>query len=268
MAGSQADKNEKNGKGGAAAVPDETAEMKHKLAVRMAFAGTMIVALLGGLALFDYYSAQPEQETAAPPQFTEPVPVPKKLVTQPVTPPVAVPEAPAPTEVKPAEPEATAAPADKHAPRIDTPPPPEVAAQPSLPRKSATPARAVGAASPAAAPVSAHVTEGKVTASPALPTASERADGGAAAPSAAAEAAPPAPPRLFSGYALQAGVFADPRRAEELQARLVQEGVPATIEARVQVGPFKTRAEAEAARAKLTALGVESVLLPPKSAKR
>ena len=78
----------------------------------------------------------------------------------------------------------------------------------------------------------------------------------------------PTPPRLFSGYAVQAGVFADPRRAEELQARLAQEGIPATIEARVQVGPFKTRAEADAARARLTALGIESVLLPPKGAKR
>lgn len=268
MASSQADKNEKNGTSGAAAAPDDTAEMKHKLVVRMVFAGTMIVALLGGLALFDYYSAQPEQEVVAPPPFTEPVPVPKKLVTQPVSPPVAVPETPAPTEAKPAEPEATAAPADKHAPRVDTPPPPEVAAQPSLPRKAAPAAHATGAVSPAAAPVPAHATDAKATASPAAPAASERAEGGGAAPSAAAEAVPPAPPRLFSGYALQAGVFADPHRAEELQARLVQEGVPATIEARVQVGPFKTRAEAEAARAKLTALGVESVLLAPKGAKR
>ena len=49
---------------------------------------------------------------------------------------------------------------------------------------------------------------------------------------------------------------------------MVEAGIPATIEARVQVGPFKTRAEANAARAKLNALGIESVLLPPKGAKR
>lgn len=48
----------------------------------------------------------------------------------------------------------------------------------------------------------------------------------------------------------------------------MHEGIPATIEARVQVGPFKTKTEAEAARSKLTALGIETVLLPPKSAKR
>ena len=67
MASSQTDKNEKNDQAGAT---DDTAEIKHKLAMRMAFAGVMIVALLGGLALFDYYSAQPEPEVAAPPQFT------------------------------------------------------------------------------------------------------------------------------------------------------------------------------------------------------
>ena len=69
-------------------------------------------------------------------------------------------------------------------------------------------------------------------------------------------------PRLLSGYSLQAGVFVDPQRAEELHARLVQEGIPATIETRVLVGPFKSRKESEAARAKLRAMGIASVPLP------
>lgn len=248
MASSQTDKNEKNER---SATADDTAEIKHKLAMRMLFAGVMIVALLGGLALFDYYSAQPEPEVAAPPQFTEPVPVAKKMVTQPVTPPVAAPEVVAPTETKPVEPEATSAPVDKRAPRVDTPPPPVVAAQPSVPRKPAAPVHS-------ASPVS---TEASAPPTPTPPAPSESA----VSPTTPAV---PTSPRLFSGYALQAGVFADPRRAEELQARLVEAGIPATIEARVQVGPFKTRAEANAARAKLNALGIESVLLPPKGAKR
>lgn len=248
MASSQTDKNEKNER---SATADDTAEIKHKLAMRMLFAGVMIVALLGGLALFDYYSAQPEPEVTAPPQFTEPVPVAKKMVTQPVTPPVAAPEVVAPTETKPVEPEATSAPVDKRAPRVDTPPPPVVAAQPSVPRKPAAPVHS-------ASPVS---TEASAPPTPTPPAPSESA----VSPTTPAV---PTPPRLFSGYALQAGVFADPRRAEELQARLVEAGIPATIEARVQVGPFKTRAEADAARAKLNALGIESVLLPPKGAKR
>lgn len=257
MASSQADKNDKNDKTGA---PDDVAEIKHKLAKRMVFAGTMIVALLGGLALFDYYSAQPETEVAAPPQFTEPVPVAKKMVTQPVTPAEPV----APPVVTPAEPEVTSAPVDKNAPRVDTPPPPEVAARPSLPRTPGAPARAASPSSAAAPSTPAKVAEASAPVA-ATPNASARTE--TIAPAAAAPVSP-APPRLFSGYALQAGVFSDPRRAEELQARLMHEGIPATIEARVQVGPFKTKTEAEAARSKLTALGIETVLLPPKSAKR
>ena len=258
MASSQVDKNDKNDKTGA---PDDVAEIKHKLAKRMVFAGTMIVALLGGLALFDYYSAQPETEVTAPPQFTEPVPVAKKMVTQPVTPAEPV----APPVVAPAEPEVTSAPVEKNAPRIDTPPPPEVAARPSLPRTPAALARAASPSSATAPSAPTKLAEASAAPAATTPEASARAESVAPAPVAPV---PSAPPRLFSGYALQAGVFSDPRRAEELQARLMQEGVPVTIESRVQVGPFKTKAEAEAARSKLTALGVDTVLLPPKGAKR
>ena len=59
--------------------------IKRKLAWRMGVAGLMIVALLGGLALFDYLSTPSEPDPSAP-QFTEPVPVAKKVITQPVTP--------------------------------------------------------------------------------------------------------------------------------------------------------------------------------------
>ena len=258
MASSQVDKNDKNDKTGA---PDDVAEIKSKLAKRMVFAGTMIVALLGGLALFDHYSAQPETEVAAPPQFTEPVPVAKKMVTQPVTPAELV----TPPAVAPAEPEVTSAPVDKNPPRVDAPPPPEVAARPSLPRTPAAPARPASPSSATAPSAPAKLAEASAAPAATTPEASARAESVAPAPVAPV---PSAPPRLFSGYALQAGVFSDPRRAEELQARLMQEGVPVTIESRVQVGPFKTKAEAEAARSKLTALGIETVLLPPKGAKR
>lgn len=231
--------------------PADASEVKRKLAWRMGLAGLMIVGLLGALALFDRLSAPGESEAGAP-EFTEAVPVAKKVITQPVTPaePAAEPvkEAPAPAPA----PEATASPVDKSAPRADRPPRPEVAAQPALPR---APAGRAASAAPAAS--AAKAAPGGPAAAPAPATRN-----------AAAVAAEPAPPpRLFSGYALQAGVFADPRRAEDLQARLVLEGIPATIESRVQVGPFKDRAEAEAMRDRLKALGVDSVLLPPKGAR-
>ena len=233
----------------------DPSEVKRKLAWRMGFAGLMIVGLLGALALFDRLSSPGESEPA-PPQFSEPVPVAKKVTTQPVTPAEPAPEvvkeaAPEPAKETP-PPESTAAPVDRAAPRADRPARPEVAAQPAAPRAAAAPSR-----SPASTPRPAS----------AAPARSESVPRGEAQ-SAAEPAAAPTPPRLFAGYAVQAGVFADPRRAEELHARLVLEGIPSTIEARVQVGPFSSRAEAEAARDKLKAMGIDGVLLPPRGARR
>jgi len=229
----------------------DVSDIKRKLAWRMGFAGLMIVALLGGLALFDHMGEQSLTESSAPPQFTEPVPVAKKVLTQPVTPAESAPEAKK-DDKKVSEPESTSAPVDKSAPRLEPPPRPEVTAQPILPRAS----------QPAARPPAA--TSQPVPSSPAKPVEAK------AATPAVVVSAPtqPALPRLFSGYALQAGVFADSRRAEELHARLVLEGIPSTIEARVQVGPFKSKDEAEAAREKLKTLGIEAVMLAPKGAKR
>lgn len=62
-------------------------------------------------------------------------------------------------------------------------------------------------------------------------------------------------------FALQLGVFGDVANAEELRARLERAGIHATIEARVHVGPFASRAEADAARAKLRELGISEAVL-------
>ena len=78
----------------------------------------------------------------------------------------------------------------------------------------------------------------------------------------------PQAPRLFSGFVLQAGVFSSMQRAEELHARLALSGVPSSVETRVQVGPFRTRQEAELAQQKLREQGIETVLVAPKGAGR
>lgn len=244
----------------------EQPDLKRKLVWRMGFAGLMIVMLLGTLAVFDYLSAPDEPETSAP-RFTEPVPVPKKEITQPVKQVEALPEPPK-EEKKAAEPEATAAP-------VEPPPRPEVAPQPVLPRPqhsgepravpTVRPRAAVQHQAPAAAaaqPVPSRVTEAR----PAAP---------AEEPSQAARpAATPAPAggstlggRLFKGYALQAGVFSDVSGAEEVRAKLMLNNIPSTLEVRIHVGPFKTREEADAAREKMKALGIDAMLLtPPKGA--
>lgn len=242
---------------------DDLNDIKRKLAWRMGAAGLMIVGLLGGLALFDRYSAPAVTEPSEP-QFTEPVPVPKKMVTQPVTP-VEAPVVEAPKdESKPAEPEASAPPIDSSARLAEPPPRPEVPAQPALPRASQPAARPTTAAAPAS-PSKASEPKPATLATPASRPAEPTT------PQQPAQATPPvqaALSRLFKGFALQAGVFTDPRRAEELHAKLMLEGIPSSIESRVEVGPFKTRAEAEAARAKMKSLGIDTVLLLPKGSKR
>jgi DedD protein len=248
----------------------EAQEIKRKLAWRMGFAGLMIVMLLGTLAVFDYLSA-PEEAAPPAPRFTEPVPVPKKEITQPL-------KAPEPV---PAAPEASAAPVDKQAAPAELPARPEVAAQPGAPRGPANaPQRSEARATPVVNPPPA------VPASPAAPSSApaRTSDAKLATPPATAPAtapaaskveeapvivrAPPTPPRVVTGFALQAGVFADLRRAEALHAKLMLNGIPSTLEARVQVGPFKTREEADAAREKMKGLGIDAVLLTPRGATR
>jgi DedD protein len=57
------------------------------------------------------------------------------------------------------------------------------------------------------------------------------------------------------------GVFNNLANAEELRAKLEMAGIPSQIEARVQVGPFATREEADAAREKLRSLGMDTGIL-------
>ena len=233
------------------------ADLKRKLIVRMGIAAAMIAALLGGLALFDYLGSGAENEPEAA-RYTEPVPVARKAITQPVTPITAAPETR--EEAKPpAAPEVTTAPADKSVPKLDVPQRPESMAPsgcgklPHAGQRGVASAGSVGSlvSKPAESRNNPVERESTVVRSEPVPA-----------------SLPPAPARLFSGFALQAGVFADPRRAEELHARLTLEGIPSTIEARVQVGPFKNREEADAARLKMKALGIDAVLLPPAKARR
>ncbi len=274
----------------AAVATDPQAEIKQRLGRRMAFAGVMIAVLLAALALFDHLSKPHEEEEVT---AVEPAPAPKE-VAQPVTPVESLPPPPAPAEKAaeaPAEPELSAAPADKGKPAPDLPPPPQVAAQPAAaPRaaasratpfvpqpaasgavRAAVPApRGVATAPSAAAPAVAPspVTHGAVTPPAHVPAQAPAQAPASVQPLPIGPRPQPAPPRLFSGFVVQAGVFSSTERAEELHAKLQLNGIASSIESRVNVGPFKSREEAEAARAKLKSLGLESVLVPPPGVRR
>jgi DedD protein len=271
---------------------DESARIRRKLLWRMGVAGLMIVALLGGLTLFDHLATAPREPEYVPPRFTEPVPVPPKSVTQTLGPVVTMPDEGDEETEKPLQtsdtsvPEATAAPViPADAPPVDLAPPPspDGAARPAPGRATAKPpSRAAATVSPAApqsSPSPAARAEQKTgqepvlsrpeTLRPDIPRAeaprpetsrpeASRPETLGALPSRQS----PALPQPLPGYTLQAGVFTDPRRAEEIHTRLAQEGIPVTLETRVLVGPFKNRNEAESARAKMKAMGIDALLMP------
>lgn len=129
-------------------------------------------------------------------------------------------------------------------------PPPPVTAKLTLPPRE----------EPAAAPETKRIAPA-AEAKPAEKPVPERT---AAPPLAAPHRAPASRPvtqAVERRYALQMGVFGNMANAEDLRAKLVANGIPATIEARVSVGPFRTRQEVDAARAKLKELGLDDGLL-------
>ena len=260
-------------------------EIRGQLVKRLAVAGALVALLLGVLAVFDRLSTNEEVDI---PVFTQPVPVaPKKEVTQPVTATTNLPEPPAPAiqEPPPApvveEPAIAKAESKTEAKEITkpenrgserstvtsakpvvTPTVESGARQHNLPAATAranVQSLPEGSAEPVVAQPTPVVTEAKPGVTPSARIAEVRRGSNVVETNSVQ--------RLFSGFLLQAGVFTSPQRAEELHAKLTLSGVPLTLETRVQVGPFKTRQEAEAAQEKLKQLGVETLLVPPKGAR-
>lgn len=193
------------------------ADLKRQLWRQMAVAALLIIAALVTLIVLDYLSSQ-EEEMAAGPQFTQPVPVRKPSPAVEATP---SPAEPPPLEPRAAGPQAGGAALEKWLP-----------AEPSSP---ASPPGNAAAAAKAGAP-------------PAEPLATPM-------------------PRLLAGIVVQSGIVPDVRQAEAMHAKFVAEGIPASIEVRLQLGPFRTRAEAEVARQKIKGLGIDGLITVGKVSK-
>lgn len=67
-------------------------------------------------------------------------------------------------------------------------------------------------------------------------------------------------PAGSQGYTVQAGVFQSSDNAGKLIVRLESAGIPARIETRVQIGPFKTKEEADLIAGRLRQLGITPVM--------
>lgn len=195
-------------------------QVKQRAMRRLALAVALIGLAVVGIALLDHYSTSREATPAQVPDREPP----------------AVAALPPPKPIAPAPSEA---PADTVQPM---PPPPSVAAEPPAP--SEAPPRAEAQVSPTT-PASASVED-------------------ASAPKPAAAARPGRPPRaaadITPGFVVQLGLFNTVENAQALRARLEGQGIPVFLETRVVVGPFRDRAEADAAQAKLKALGIAGVV--------
>lgn len=61
-------------------------------------------------------------------------------------------------------------------------------------------------------------------------------------------------------YVVQLGIFSSPVNAQTLQKQLQRAGIPARLETRVQLGPFKDKRDAEKALARAKKMGIEAVM--------
>lgn len=237
------------------------------IARRIGLGLLLIVILLGGLHVAEWLESEEDEEVATSDvRNVQPRVIGQTINTGPVLP-VTPGDAP-PTD-----------PASQHVPTpglpfpVPLPTPPVAPEPPPPPAVDATPTAKLARPAPPPARPAERLTDRPVQApSQTLSQAQSKAPPArdavmqAPAPRPAPAPAPKpqaSPPRLFNNFLVQAGVFSNPQKAQELHALLTLNGIPASLETRVKVGPFKNKAEADAAREKLKELGIDSLLLPP-----
>lgn len=229
---------------------DQNREIKQRAVRRLSVAVVLVLAAVGILTYLSYYkppksTPKPVAEALPPP----PPPIvsgPEPEALQPATP--AEPPLPAPDAIPPASEPATAppaaAPAPAPAPAVTPPPAPAVVSKP-LPKPGPGPKKDSELAKPL------------VKAEPASAPAAQPAPAPQAAPAPAAAPAKPAP----AGYIVQFGVFSNMQNAAQLVERLKQLGIDAQTETKVHLPAFKTKAEADAAMAKMKEKGISAVVV-------
>lgn len=213
--------------------------------------------------------------TAAPSPAPVPVPVPAQ---EPPTPALPATTASAPDPAKPAaapptvKPAATANPAPKAAAPASTP---ARSSEANRPAPAAASAASTVSKTPSSAPATVAPKPSAKTTPPTEPASRAASAAKAKTPKASASAAAPASSAPLptvgtaAGYYINVGLFADEANARKAQARLLNEGLPAFRQElnnakgrriRVRVGPYESRAKAEAAAASIRAMALEAVV--------
>lgn len=203
----------------------ENDNVRKKALLRLGVAGVVTVTALAGLWWLDQDA---ENKKTPPEESVAPAPI------LPAPPPeVAPPQAEAPADEKTPGDQAEPAPAPQAGEVPSEPPPPPKVSNASRmppPEPRATPA----------------------TPRPATPP--------------PARTAPAAPPPLAGelppgkGFVVQLGVFSNPDNAREMVEKLNKQGIRAHLEARVQLGPFLNRQEAEKAQLEMRKMGYKALV--------
>lgn len=237
----------------------EDEDLRKRLLQRVAVAAGVVVLLLAGLVYF-------ESTVVRDPPATEEIArieAPPKPIEKPAEEKPAEGQAVEDKATGPADEKSAEAAAEKPAEPVEAAKEPE--AEPEITEAPRPVARAERPLTVPARPHQAMVRPGEPTVAAQK---QESAKEATAAPVAriATQPAPASRPitsavATVRQYLIQAGVFNNIANAEELRAKIEAAGVPARIEARVQVGPFASRQEAEQAREKLKALGLDPGLI-------
>lgn len=228
-------------------VIEDPSHASRRAKVRIGVAITLLVTAIGILAVLNQHktTTEPEPVTATPP-------VQESMSSQETEKP-AEPEAPGISSMT-SPPPPTTPPAAVTAPVTPPPPPPVVGKLPVMSTAQA----------PLPPPSPARKTAAPVVGAGPEPTQPAPKPAQAAAPArqAATPATEPVKAAAAKEFVVQLGVFSDMENAKQLQAKLAEHGIPSHTETRVQIGPFKTRAEADQAREKLKTLGLSGVIAP------
>ncbi|WP_027468810.1 SPOR domain-containing protein [Deefgea rivuli] len=212
----------------------EQQQLKTQLLWRLGIAGTLIAGVLGAIAWFDRDKASPEVQIPQIAPVVSVAPIASAIAPIAASEVASAPEA-VPTVSAAPSPAATTAPNQTQTEAIS-----------NVPKRTT---EISSAKKPITMPVTTPLPKPTLPLAPATPQSM------------------PAPASNFPiassshlGFSVQAGVFLHSSNAEKLLAQIQAAGIPAYLETRVQIGPFKTKAEANAAVKKLRKLGIEPII--------
>ncbi len=211
----------------------ENNEIKQRAVRRLVVAVALVLLAVGILTYLSYSKpakviTKPVPDTLAPP--------PPPIVTGPE---------PVPVDAAQAlpEPAPIASPPLTSTPVVQPPPPPPIVRAKPLAQASPEPKKIL--------PAQPQKPIVKTDAEPPKPST-------AVTPSPAAAGPPKSAP---SSYVIQFGVFSNPQNATQLVEKLKQAGIGARTETRVQLPAFTSKAEAEAALAKMKQKGISATIV-------